>query len=124
MTDIAETVDTYLTALTETDPAARANMVQAAWAEDGHFVDPLLEAQGHDAIQQLTDTVNAQYPDHRFHRTTGIDMHHGLIRFGWELQDPGNDIVAAGIDVGVVADDGRLARIAGFYGDPPARDGE
>jgi hypothetical protein len=119
---IAASVDAYLAALTETDATARADLVERAWAEDGYFVDPLLEAQGRPAIADLTLAVTGQFPGHTFRRTTGLDAHHGLVRFGWELVAPDGAVAAAGLDVGIVAEDGRLSRVAGFFGDPPTRD--
>ena len=122
MTDIATTVDAYLAALGEVDAEARATLVEQAWAERGHFVDPLLEAEGHQAIGDLALAVTAQFPGHTFRRTTGIDAHHGLVRFGWEMVGPDATVAAAGLDVGIVGADGRLTNIAGFFGDPPALD--
>lgn len=116
----ATTVDTYLAALSETNETVRTNLVREAWAEDGQFFDPLLEASGHSAIGDLAVTVTEHYPGHTFRRTTGIDIHHGIIRFGWELVAEDGTVAVAGLDVGVLAEDGRLSRIAGFFGDPPA----
>lgn len=121
--DTATAVDTYLAALSETDEARRAELVQTAWTEDGQFFDPLLEASGHTALGALATTVTEHYPGHTFRRTSGIDTHHGIIRFGWELVAEDGQVVLAGLDVGILAEDGRLSRIAGFFGDPPALDG-
>ena len=41
---------------------------------------------------------------------------HGLVRFGWQLTGPDGPVVT-GLDVAVVAPDGRLERVAGFFGD-------
>jgi hypothetical protein len=122
-TDIAPTVAAYLAALSETDEAARTALVHQAWAEDGQFFDPLLHASGHAAIGDLAVTVVEHYPGHTFRRTTGIDGHHSIIRFGWELAAPDGTVAVAGVDVGVLDDDGRLSRMVGFYGEPPALEG-
>jgi hypothetical protein len=42
------------------------------------------------------------------------------VRFAWELVGADGNVMAGGIDIGVIADDGRLSRIAGFLGDLPA----
>ena len=52
-------------------------------------------------------------------RTTGIDSHHDTLRYGWELVGPDGTVVAIGLDVGVLADDGRLRRVNGFLGPLP-----
>ena len=51
--------------------------------------------------------------------TSGIDAHHGAIRFTWTLRAGDGKIVTEGIDFGELADDGRLSRITGFFGPPP-----
>ena len=120
MSDLTTIVDTYLAVWNETDPARRTELIAKAWAEDGHYVDPMLEAAGHQAISDIVDAVHAQFPGQRFRRTSGVDAHHGLVRFGWELAAPDGTVTVAGIDVGVVDADGRLSRIAGFFGELPA----
>ena len=55
----------------------------------------------------------------RFRRQSGVDAHHDQVRFAWDLADDDGAVTVAGVDVGVVADDGRLVSITGFFGDPP-----
>jgi SnoaL-like domain len=120
MDDIKATVDTYLAAWNETDADVRAKLVEQAWAPDGRYVDPLLEAQGRQAISDMVAGVHEQYPGQRFRRLSGIDAHHDQVRFAWELAAPGGVVTVAGIDVGELGPDGRLRRITGFFGDLPA----
>jgi hypothetical protein len=122
MTDVTTVVDTYLSMWNETDPARRTEIIRTAWAEDGAYWDPMLEAVGHDAMSSMVDAVQAQFPGQAFRRTSGIDHHHALVRFGWELAAPDGTVTVAGVDVGVIGADGRLTRIAGFFGDPPAHE--
>ncbi len=120
MSDVTTVVDTYLAMWNEDDPTARAGLIDGAWADDGSYVDPLLEATGPTALSQMVDGVHAQFPGHRFRRRSGIDAHHDRIRFAWDLVAPDGAVTVAGVDVGVLADDGRLASITGFFGDLPA----
>ena len=120
--DHTATVDAYFAMLNETDPDRRAALARQAWTEDGAYVDPLLEAHGHDGLVEMAGGVHAQFPGQRFVRTSGIDAHHGIVRFGWELGDGEGTVTVAGIDVGVIAPDGRLNRIAGFFGPLPDRE--
>lgn len=114
-------VDTYLAGLNETDPAARAVLVAEAWADDGRFLDPLLDATGHEALGTMVGAIHEQYPGHRFRRTTAIDGHHRFHRFGWELAGP-DGVLVAGLDIAELAPDGRLAAVTGFFG-PLAEEG-
>ena len=117
MSDIATTVDTYLAMWNETDPERRAEQIRKAWVEDGRYVDPLLEAEGHEALGVMVGAVHDRYPGHRFRRTSDLDAHHDRVRFGWELVAPDGALTVAGVDVGAVAPDGRLREITGFFGD-------
>jgi hypothetical protein len=120
MNDVGTTVDTYFAMWNETDPAQRARHIEEAWAEDGRYLDPVLEAEGHGALSEMVAAVHSQFPDHRFRRTSGIDSHHDELRFAWELRAPDGRVAAAGIDVGALAPDGRLSAIVGFLGELPA----
>ena len=74
---------------------------------------------GHDELVTVPVLAHEQFPGQRFVRTSGIDAHHGIVRFEWELADEDGAVSVAGLDVGIVADDGRLSRIAGFFGPAP-----
>jgi hypothetical protein len=119
-TDVTTTVDTYLAMWNETDPTKRAQTIAAAWTDEGHYIDPLMEGKGHDGLSAMVAGVQEQFPGSRFRRTSGVDTHHGLLRFAWELVGGDGKVVTGGIDIGVLAEDGRLSRIAGFLGDLPA----
>jgi hypothetical protein len=113
-------VDTYIDMWNEEDADRRADLIRAAWVDEARYRDPLLEADGPAGLDQMVATVHGQYPGHRFRRTTGVDAHHDVARFGWELVDPDGTVFVGGIDVASVAEDGRLRSITGFFGEPPA----
>lgn len=119
ITAITTIVDTYLSSLHETDAATRAEMVAAAWAPEGRFVDPLQEAKGHAALADIAPAVEQLYPGARFRRLSAVDAHHEFIRFAWDLVAQDGSVIVAGIDVGMVGDDGKLLGIVGFFGDLP-----
>ena len=119
MSDVENTVDTYLAMWNETDAARRAEHIERAWAADGEYVDPQLEAEGHAGLSHMVEAVQTRFPGYRFRRTSGVDAHHDRVRFAWELAAPDQTVAVAGIDVGVVGGDGRLRSITGFFGEPP-----
>ncbi len=123
MTDLATTVDGYLSAYNERDRARRDALIAEVWTDDGRLIDPPLTGAGHDGISDMADAMHARFADHAFRRVSDIDVHHDHLRFAWELVGPGGQVAAAGTDFGELAEDGRLRRIVGFFGDPPARDG-
>jgi hypothetical protein len=121
MTDLDETVDTWLGAWTEPDEAKRKELIGRVWAHDGKLADPPMTAAGVTELIAVTAALQSQFPGHSFRRATGIDAHHDFLRYGWELFAPDGTIALTGIDVAVVTDDGKLHRVVGFFGElPPA----
>jgi len=116
-------VDRYLAMWNEEDPEARQRCIAEAWAEGAVYRDPLLEADGAEGLDAMVVTVHGHYPGHRFRRTTGVDLHHDSVRFGWELVAPDGAVTVAGIDVASLAADGRLQRVTGFFGPLPDFEG-
>jgi hypothetical protein len=119
MTDVTATIDTYLSAWNEKDPARRKDLIGRVWAPDGRLTDPPLAAEGHSGISDMAAALQAQFPGHRFRRASGVDMHHEYLRFRWELVSPEGAVALTGFDFGELNADGRLRRIAGFFGDLP-----
>jgi hypothetical protein len=64
--------------------------------------------------------VQGQFPGHSFRRSTGVDAHHNFARYGWQLVAADGSVTLAGTDVVEVGDDGKLLRVTGFFGEPPA----
>jgi hypothetical protein len=121
MDDVATTVDAYMAMWNEPDSTRRSEHVQRAWSEAGRYQDPVLESEGHAGLSEMVANVHAQFPGHRFRRVSAIDSHHDQIRFAWEFVAPDGTVTLTGIDVGIVAADGRLKRVVGFFGPLPER---
>ena len=120
METLNTTIATYLDLLNETDPDKRAELAEKVWAANGCWIDPPFEADGRNAIADMIGHVHQQYPGHTFRQASGVDTHHDLFRFAWELVAPDGKIAFNGMDVGQVGDDGRFVRVTGFLGDLPA----
>jgi 3',5'-cyclic AMP phosphodiesterase CpdA len=114
--DLPAVVDTHLAAYCEPAGVRRAALVAQVWQPQGQLLDPPFDGTGHDAIAGMTDVVLTHYPAHTFRRTTAVDAHHSFARYGWELVAPDGSVAVTGIDVIEIGDDGRLARVVGFFG--------
>ncbi len=112
----AEIVLTYGAAWNEADDAARHKLLGHAWAEDGVYCDPMGRAEGRDALVAHIAAARAGFPGHRIEVVSSVDEHDGYLRFAWELRAPDGSTVLEGVDFGVLAPDGRLASITGFFG--------
>jgi hypothetical protein len=119
---LEEVVEMFLAAYNEPDADRRRELVAGVFALDGSLVEPPLDATGPAAISDLMGTVQGHFPDHRFARTTGIDAHHNLLRYGWELVDPQGATALTGIDVAELDEFGTVRRMVGFLGELPPRD--
>jgi SnoaL-like domain len=119
----AELVERYLDTWNETDADARRSAVEGVWADDGRYVDPLADVMGGDQISNLIGAVQERVPGHVFRLVDdrdGIDSHHNVVRFSWELVPvSGGEPVAVGFDVAVTNQDGRIGSLLGFLDKAP-----
>lgn len=114
-------VDRHLAAYGDADVVRRTGAIREIWNAEGRLIDPPLEAYGHQGIAEQAAALQAQFPGHRFERTTAIDAHHQTLRYGWRLVSPAGAAVIEGVDVADLDVDGRLCRVVGFFGaQPPA----
>jgi hypothetical protein len=107
-------VDTYLATWNETDPAKRAELIDASLGADLWYRDPMLEADGRDAYDSMIAAVQAQFPGLVMSRTSPVDGHRDLVRFNWALGKPGEAPTVAGLDVAKYDGESKLHRIIGF----------
>ena len=115
-----ETVATYLAAWCEPDASKRAALIEQCWADEALYCDPIAEGHGRDALDGFIAGMHAQQPGAKIVLTSGVEQHHTQIRFAWAFEDKDGKRAIEGIDIGELADDGRLSRIVGFWGAPPA----
>ena len=114
----AETVARdYIALWNETDARRRAELLRAGWREDAHYVDPLMQGAGHDAIDALIAGVQAKFPGFRFARDGGADVVQDTIRFRWTLGPEGQALVK-GTDF-VRIDGDRMRTVTGFIDQMP-----
>ena len=114
-------VERYLDTWNETDGQTRRAAVATVWADGAQYVDPLADVTGHDQISELIGAVQQQVPGHVFRLGgDGVDAHHNVARFSWELVPAaGGESLAVGFDVAVIEEDGRIARVLGFLDKAP-----
>ena len=114
-TSIDATIDTYFAMWNEPDRAKRLEVIARAWVPEARYVDPLSDATGNEAIADMVEGVRAQFTGATLQRTSDIDMHHNVAKFGWSATGEDGAVILAGTDVAVIGDDGRLTALAGFF---------
>jgi hypothetical protein len=97
-------------------------VIAQTWTQDARYADPLVAADGADALDAMVSGVHAQFPGHRFVLASAIDAHHNWAMWQWELVAAGAACgapVAAGVDFATLAPDGRLREVIGFLPSQP-----
>lgn len=104
----------HLLCWNETDPTVRAELVAATWSTAASYVDPLVEAKGHEAISATICAVQQQFSGYVFTAVGEVDEHHNAARFQWGLGPDGEQPVLVGFDVVTTDQDGRITTVVGF----------
>ena len=124
MSDVNELLGRYIDAWNERNPGARRAGIEAVFAEDGTYTDPLADVAGHDGIDAVLAAAQEQFPGFVFRLGPLVDAHHDLVRFTWELGPEGGEAPVAGFDVAVIGADGRITRVHGFLDRVPVPEAE
>ena len=115
--DVTSLIDRYCAVWNEPDAIRRKELLEAVWAERATYTDPRADTVGADELLAHIAKVRASRPGAKIVRTTAVDLHHGVARFGWRVVEADGTLVPEGIDFVELAPDGlRIARIIGFFG--------
>jgi len=121
MANVNELVITYLAAWNERDDEQRRELVAKTWTENGSYIDAHRQGQGHDAIDATIKAAQQQFPGYCLRLISGIESHHGNVRFSWAAGGaPDAPLYLGGTDFAIVARDGRLQSVVGFGDAAPA----
>jgi len=102
------------------DGEERERLLDLSLTEDAELVQPNGRSLGRDSITQRIAGLTKRWPSTHVEITTGLDEHHGFVRYGWDLRND-EAVVLSGFDVAELAADGRLRRVVQFFGPMPAR---
>ncbi len=109
-------IDTYCAAWSVADPSSRQRTLDEIWAENATYTDPRAHLTGSEALCVHIGNILAGRPGARIIRTSVLDFHHGLVRFGWRVVQADATLLPEGLDVAEISDDMRILRIIGFFG--------
>ena len=116
-----EIIERYIAAWNEADPSRPRGLVDALWAPDGSYTDPLADARGREEIDGLIGAVQEQFPDFVFTLGGPVDGHHNQARFTWHLgPSADSEPVVIGFDVAVLDSGGQIRSVHGFLDKVPA----
>jgi hypothetical protein len=121
MTDVQQVIDDYFAMWNEDDDDRRKVVIGKCFVEDATYTDPLADVVGHDGISAMVGELRQSHAGYSLRLASSIDEHHDRLRFEWEILDADGGLYLTGVDCAVLADDGRLAAISGFFGAVPER---
>ena len=103
---------------TSATPGKVRDHLDRALAPDVVFIDPSIETHGIDEFEANVHEVHRQVPGAVYARTSGVDSHHQLYRYSWQISRNGG-LLLPGFDVTEVDEDGKVTRVLGFFGPLP-----
>lgn len=113
-----DVVDQMLDVWNETNPELIFDRLSAVLTPDIVFIDPTVTTRGLTEFEANVRRFRAKYPDAVISRTSGIDSHHNLHRYSWQISMSGK-VALTGFDVSESAANGRICKVLGFFGPLP-----
>jgi hypothetical protein len=108
----------YIALWNETDPVRRLHLLESGWTADAHYVDPVMQGQGREAISALVGAVHERFPGFRFQLAGKADSHGEHLRFSWTLGPSGAEDLIQGTDF-VRLDGDKMQSVTGFLDKVP-----
>lgn len=108
-----DTANDYLALWNEPDPAERQRCLER-WHPQACYRDPLMQAEGRDALAVMVASAREQFPGLVFRLLGTSDGHGPFVRFSWTLGPDHGPSVAAGTDVVRLDGEGRIREVIGF----------
>jgi len=111
----------YFQAWNEPDDDKRRELLKGHWAEDATYTDPTAHVEGLEALVEHIAAFqnNPQMKGLSLSQASGINIHHRVLRFQWEMKGPDGRVLTPGIDYGEFDEKGQLTKIVGFFGPYP-----
>ena len=91
-TDHQAVIDGYFACWNATDDADRLAAVERTWAVDATSSDPLAAVTGHAELAEMFAAFHVTYAGSSFRQKGGVDAHHDLVRWGWEMVGPDDTV--------------------------------
>ncbi|GLQ90406.1 nuclear transport factor 2 family protein [Dyella flagellata] len=119
MTEAHTLATRYIRSWNETDSLRRLALLEEIYTEHARYTDPMITSTGWEAINATISAVQKMFPGHVFGLLGEVDAHHDMMRFRWQLSEPGaNEPLVIGFDVAVL-EDGRISHVCGFLDKVP-----
>jgi uncharacterized protein YndB with AHSA1/START domain len=112
---VESTIDAYLAAWNETDPARRAVLLEQCWSENGLFADFMGSAEGRAGLEAYIAAAQRFMPGARLERIGPPALVLDRARVAWRATRPDGAPLAQGVNFVELGADGRIVRLSGFW---------
>lgn len=117
MSTLPPSLVSYFAAWNARDPASIRKHLADAFGKNTRYVDPHRTATGIDEFAACLDEFRAGAPEAEISWASGVDSHHNLHRYAWQLQIGPKNVT--GYDVIEVDADQRIVAVLSFFGPLP-----
>ena len=112
---IEHAVDRWIEAWNTSSAAARAELLEACYAEDGLFRDRGALVEERQEVAAYIDGARRFLPDARAERTSDIERCHEYLRYAVRISDGSGGIMQSGWHFAEIGVEGRLKRVVAFW---------
>lgn len=117
MRDLNQIIADYGSAWQERDESKRLKVLKRCFSDTGQYVDPTAQISGIDNLcAHIGDVL--QNSTGRVDITSHPTSHHDVVHFTWHMVGPDGLVMVAGHDFVRLDAEGKIAHLAGFFGDP------
>jgi hypothetical protein len=111
-------IDRYCEAWSSPDLTERARLLESVWAAGATYTDPNVKELDKGELLAHIAKIQSTRPGAKVLRTTEVDEHHGVLRFGFQVLGQDGNILRQGIDFAFLdASRTRLQKVVGFFGE-------
>lgn len=112
---LESTIDAYLAAWNETDPARRAMLLEQCWSDEGLFADSMGSAEGRAGLEAYIAAAQRFMPGARLERLGPASLVLDRARVAWRAAGADGAVLGQGVHFVELGCDGRIARLSGFW---------
>lgn len=118
MSNVEKALNDYNEAWRAGDEETRLACLNKCWNDDSVYTDPNTQAVGIDNLNTYMAKLQENVPGAHFEFTSKPVEQNNELTITWNMLNGKNDVIGTGTSFGAVTEDGKLARMTGFFGTP------
>jgi hypothetical protein len=111
-----EQITLYCKAWGKPDHELRRSMLDSIMESSARYTDPKVDFISVAELSNHIGQVHSKWPGAKIVRTSGLDFHHNVARFAWQLVLADGTVAVEGINFAEFSSMGKISRIISFFG--------